>query len=64
MKEMHLKQLKQLSPIAVLLITLAGCGQSGPLYLPKDKAEPNQQQKQVSKEANTPSSTTKSKQDQ
>ncbi|MFY8326978.1 LPS translocon maturation chaperone LptM [Pseudoalteromonas sp. ZZD1] len=64
MKEMHLKQLKQFSPIAVLLITLAGCGQSGPLYLPDEKVEPNQQQKQASTEAVKPSSTTESKQDQ
>ncbi|MBB1292480.1 lipoprotein [Pseudoalteromonas sp. SG43-7] len=64
MKEMHLKQLKRLSPLGVLLITLAGCGQSGPLYLPEDKAEPNKPQQVTTPVTQTQSSTIESKQDQ
>ncbi|MFU2510404.1 MAG: LPS translocon maturation chaperone LptM [Pseudoalteromonas prydzensis] len=64
MKEMHLKQLKRLSPLGVLLITLAGCGQSGPLYLPEDKVEPNQPEQVAPPATKIPSSTTESKQDQ
>ena len=64
MKEMHLQQLKRLSPLGVLLITLAGCGQSGPLYLPEDKVEPNQPEQVAPPATKIPSSTTESKQDQ
>ncbi|BDF96174.1 MULTISPECIES: LPS translocon maturation chaperone LptM [Pseudoalteromonas] len=64
MKEMHLKQLTRLSSLSVLLIALAGCGQSGPLYLPEENAEPNQPEQVAPAATKTPSSTTESKQDQ
>ena len=64
MKEMHLKQLKLLFSMGVLLIFLAGCGQSGALYLPDDKAEQNTQQKSTTSESTSPTSTTQKKQDQ
>jgi len=64
MKEMHLKQLKQLFSMGVLLIFLAGCGQSGALYLPEDKEEQETQQKPMTSENTSPASTTQTKQDQ
>ena len=42
MKATYTLQLKQLLISAVLLCALAGCGQSGPLYLPEQPTEQNQ----------------------
>ena len=44
MKATHTIQLKKLSISTLLLSALAGCGQSGPLYLPEQQAEQNQPQ--------------------
>tara|TARA_R110002153_G_scaffold190924_1_gene343793 strand:+ start:83 stop:277 length:195 start_codon:yes stop_codon:yes gene_type:complete len=44
MKATHTLQLKRLLISTVLLSALAGCGQSGPLYLPEQKTEQNQPQ--------------------
>ncbi|WP_404341539.1 lipoprotein [Pseudoalteromonas mariniglutinosa] len=64
MKETHTLQLKKILPISLLLITLAGCGQSGPLYLPEQPAEPNQPTQQAQSANPLPSSTIESQQDQ
>ena len=64
MKEMHLKQLKPLFAMGVLLITLAGCGQSGALYLPDDEVEKNIQEKPVTSQSKASASPTQSKQEQ
>ncbi|KPH89315.1 hypothetical protein AN392_02873 [Pseudoalteromonas sp. P1-16-1b] len=42
MKATYTLQLKQLLISTVLLCALAGCGQSGPLYLPEQPAEQKQ----------------------
>ncbi|ADT67058.1 MAG: putative small lipoprotein YifL [Pseudoalteromonas tetraodonis] len=42
MKATYTLQLKQLLISTVLLCALAGCGQSGPLYLPEQPTEQNQ----------------------
>lgn len=63
MKEMHLKKLKRLFPLGVLLIALAGCGQSGPLYLPEENTQPNQTEQVTESVANQDTPTTESKQD-
>lgn len=42
MKATYTLQLKQLLISTVLLCALAGCGQSGPLYIPEQPAEQNQ----------------------
>ncbi|WP_405602906.1 MULTISPECIES: lipoprotein [unclassified Pseudoalteromonas] len=44
MKATHTLQLKKLLISTVLLSALAGCGQSGPLYLPEQQTEQNQPQ--------------------
>ncbi|MBB1337768.1 LPS translocon maturation chaperone LptM [Pseudoalteromonas sp. SR44-2] len=44
MKATHTLQLKRLLISTVLLSALAGCGQSGPLYLPEQQTEQNQPQ--------------------
>ncbi|MEL0641863.1 lipoprotein [Pseudoalteromonas aliena] len=44
MKATHTLQLKRLLISTVLLGALAGCGQSGPLYLPEQQIEQNQPQ--------------------
>ncbi|ASM48399.1 hypothetical protein PESP_a0116 [Pseudoalteromonas espejiana DSM 9414] len=44
MKATHTLQLKRLSISTLLLSALAGCGQSGPLYLPEQQAEQNKPQ--------------------
>ncbi|ATG79041.1 MULTISPECIES: LPS translocon maturation chaperone LptM [Pseudoalteromonas] len=44
MKATHTLQLKKLLISTVLLSALAGCGQSGPLYLPEPQTEQNQPQ--------------------
>ena len=44
MKATHTIQLKRLLISTVLLSALAGCGQSGPLYLPEQQTEQNQPQ--------------------
>ncbi|GEK76485.1 hypothetical protein PAT01_17890 [Pseudoalteromonas atlantica] len=41
MKATHTLQLKRLYISTLLLSALAGCGQSGPLYLPEQQAEQN-----------------------
>ena len=42
MKATHTLQLKKLLISTVLLSVLAGCGQSGPLYLPDQPTSKNQ----------------------
>jgi predicted small lipoprotein YifL len=44
MKATHTLQLKRLLMSTLLLSALAGCGQSGPLYLPEQQTEQNQPQ--------------------
>ncbi|MEI8640234.1 lipoprotein [Pseudoalteromonas sp. Hal099] len=41
MKATHTLQLKRLYISTLLLSALAGCSQSGPLYLPEQQAEQN-----------------------
>ncbi|KPZ54084.1 MULTISPECIES: LPS translocon maturation chaperone LptM [Pseudoalteromonas] len=41
MKATHTLQLKRLFISTLLLSALAGCGQSGPLYLPEQQTEQN-----------------------
>ncbi|MEL0633539.1 lipoprotein [Pseudoalteromonas carrageenovora] len=47
MKATHTLQLKKLLMSTVLLSALAGCGQSGPLYLPEQQADQNQPKETV-----------------
>jgi len=47
MKETHSQKLKTILPLSALLLTLAGCGQSGALYLPDDTAQPKESQPQA-----------------
>ncbi|GEB70396.1 MULTISPECIES: LPS translocon maturation chaperone LptM [Pseudoalteromonas] len=47
MKATHTLQLKKLLISTVLLSALAGCGQSGPLYLPEQEVDQNQPQETV-----------------
>ncbi|KPV99569.1 LPS translocon maturation chaperone LptM [Pseudoalteromonas sp. P1-11] len=57
MKATHTLQLKRLYISTLLLSALAGCGQSGPLYLPEQQAEqntpPNTEQPTPVKKTNT-----------
>jgi len=47
MKETHSQKLKTILPLSALLLTLAGCGQSGALYLPDDTKPPAKSQPQA-----------------
>ncbi|MEJ2911174.1 LPS translocon maturation chaperone LptM [Pseudoalteromonas sp. C12FD-1] len=47
MKATHTLQLKRLFISTLLLSALAGCGQSGPLYLPEQQVDQNQPQEAV-----------------
>ena len=44
MKETHSQKLKTILPLSALLLTLAGCGQSGALYLPDDTPQSTESQ--------------------
>ena len=59
MKETHSQKLKTIFPLSALLVTLAGCGQSGALYLPDDTKPPAKSQPQAD-----PSEQPEQKQDQ
>ena len=54
MKATYTLQLKQLLISTILLCALAGCGQSGPLYLPEQPAEQNQTQPETEADNKAP----------
>ena len=64
MKAIHTSQFKQLLISTVLLRALAGCGQSGPLYLPEQKAEQNKPQDVANPATQTEQTNTPKKQEQ
>jgi predicted small lipoprotein YifL len=57
-------QLKTLLIRTVLLGALAGCGQSGPLYLPKQQTEQNHPQDAAEPAASSEQANTQQKQEQ
>ena len=64
MKATHTLQLKRLLISTTLLGALAGCGQSGPLYLPQQDKEQNQPKKTAAPAADANQINTVSKQEQ
>ncbi|GAA58799.1 hypothetical protein P20652_0656 [Pseudoalteromonas sp. BSi20652] len=64
MKATHTLQLKKLLISTVLLSALAGCGQSGPLYLPEQQTEQNQPQNTAKPATNAEQVNTQIKQEQ
>lgn len=64
MKATHTLKLKKLLISTALLGALAGCGQSGPLYLPQQDKEQNQPEKTAAPTADANHINTISKQEQ
>ena len=64
MKATHTLQLKKLLICTALFGALAGCRQSGPLYLPEQQAEQNQPENTMVPAAEAKQPTTPVKQEQ
>jgi predicted small lipoprotein YifL len=64
MKATHTLQLKKLLISTALFGALAGCGQSGPLYLPEQQAQQNQPENTMTPNTQAKQPTTPIKQEQ